>query len=146
MYKFGSKSISNLNTIHVDLQVILKEVIKIYDFSILEGHRTLETQQEYYKEGKSTLDGINKKSKHQSYPSLAVDIMPYKKGTNAFSGLEKDARRFCYLMGLVQATAIKLYKEGIISHKIRWGGDWDSDDIYTDQTFDDLPHIELIKG
>ena len=28
--------------------------------------------------------------------------------------------------------------------KIRWGGDWDSDNIMKDQTFNDLPHFEII--
>jgi hypothetical protein len=27
--------------------------------------------------------------------------------------------------------------------KIRWGGDWDSDNIMKDQTFNDLPHFQL---
>jgi peptidoglycan L-alanyl-D-glutamate endopeptidase CwlK len=38
-----------------------------------------------------------------------------------------------------------LLVEGKISHAIRWGGDWDSDDIFDDQNFDDLPHFELVK-
>lgn len=28
--------------------------------------------------------------------------------------------------------------------KIRWGGDWDLDTDLKDNTFDDLPHFELI--
>jgi peptidoglycan L-alanyl-D-glutamate endopeptidase CwlK len=144
MYKFGNRSKENLKTLHQDLQLILNEVIKYYDFSIIEGHRTLETQQKYFSEGKSKLDGITKKSKHQYYPSRAVDIMPYKKGTNAFSGNEYDERRFYTLMGMIKLCASQLKDKGLITHSVRFGLDWDGDDTYRDQTFHDLPHFELV--
>ena len=145
MYSFGEKSKEKLETCHVDIQTIMNEVIKIYDFSVLEGHRTEATQRRYFAEGKSTLDGVYKKSKHQSYPSMAVDIMPYKKGTNAFSGNELDTRRFYYMMGLVKATADRLLAEGKITHKVRFGIDWDMDDVFSDQNFHDAPHVEIYK-
>lgn len=150
-YSFGKRSLENLKTCHKDIQLILQEVIKYYDFSVISGIRTVAEQQALFKAGKSKLDGINKKSKHQgrrdsndNLVSFAVDIMPYKKGTNAFSGEQKDLVRFYFLMGLVKATAMKLLEEGKITHKLRLGMDWDSDDIYTDQSFDDLPHFELV--
>lgn len=144
-YKFGTKSLQQFETLHYDLQLILSELIKIYDFSIIEGHRTLETQQKYFAEGRSKLDGIKQKSKHQSFPSMAVDIMPYKKGTNAFSGDELDNRRFYMMMGMVKAIAEHLYSQGEIVHKVRFGLDWDNDDTFKDQTFHDLPHFELVE-
>ena len=148
MYNFGKRSRSRLDTCHPDMILIMEEVIKIYDFSVLEGLRPLEKQQEYFETGRSKLDGVIKKSKHQddgSGKSRAIDIMPFKKDTNAFSGKEKDVRRFYHLAGIVKATAYRLKEQGKINHSIRWGGDWDSDDVYTDQNFDDLPHFELIK-
>ena len=164
MYSFGKTSLERYNTLHVDLQLILSELIHFYDVSILEGLRTVERQQALYAEGKSKLDGITKKSKHQgifeldengnvisdyvdengNIVSLAVDIMPYKKGTNAFSGMMKDKMRFYFMMGMVKAIAKKLLLEGKITHEIRFGLDWDSDDVFSDQTFDDLPHMELV--
>lgn len=143
-YELSEKSLEKFKTLHPDLQKILSELIKVYDFAIIEGHRTLEQQQQYYKEGKSKLDGVNNKSKHQSYPSLAVDIMPYKKGTNAFSGDELDTMRFYFMMGMVKVIAHNLLDKGEISHGVRFGLDWDGDDTFTDQTFHDLPHFELI--
>lgn len=131
MPKFGEQSLKRLDTCDERIQKVLNEVIKHYDFMILEGTRTVEQQQQYYKEGKSKLDGINKKSKHQSYPSLAVDIAPYPIDWN-------DSKRFYYLAGLVIATANSM---GI---KLRWGGDWDSDGDFKDNTFNDLPHFELV--
>lgn len=147
MYKFGSKSQAQLDTCHEDIQAILNEVIKFYDFSVLEGIRTTERQQELYADGKTTLDGVNQLSKHQhpSGISHAVDIMPYKKKENAFSGHEKDDRRFYMMMGMVKATAKKLLEEGKITHDVRFGLDWDGDDTFRDQRFDDLPHFELIE-
>lgn len=131
MPKVGEQSLKRLDTCDERIQKVLNEVIKHYDFMILEGTRTVEQQQQYYKEGKSKLDGINKKSKHQSYPSLAVDIAPYPIDWN-------DSKRFYYLAGLVIATANSM---GI---KLRWGGDWDSDGDFKDNTFNDLPHFELV--
>ncbi len=71
--------------------------------------------------------------------------MPYKKGTNAFSGKTKDNARFYFLMGMVKITAKNLIRKGIITHDVRFGLDWDNDDIFTDQNFDDLPHFELTR-
>ena len=155
MYTFGKKSLMAYNTLHKDLQLILDEVIAVYDFSIICGIRTTEEQQSLFKAGKSKLDGIARKSKHQgkiddngNLVSFAVDIMPYKKGTNAFSGKIKDKMRFYFLMGMVKISAKRLLEEGKITHTVRFGLDWDGDDIFSDQSFDDLPHFELkkIKG
>ena len=151
MYRFGRKSKEQLLSCHPDIQLILNEVIKYYDFSILEGIRSTIRQGKLFKEGRSKLDGIKKKSKHQGKKygnelvSYAVDIMPYKKGTNAFSGKKKDIARFYFLMGMVKAVSKKLLEDGLITHTVRFGLDWDSDDIFTDQNFDDLPHFELRK-
>ena len=47
-----------------------------------------------------------------------------------------------YLMGVASV----LYEKGLISHLLRWGGNWDNDGvILLDQNFDDLPHTELYK-
>ena len=147
MYNFGKVSQDRLNTCHNDIILIMNEVIKIYDISVLEGIRTAEKQKEYFDTGRSQLDGIIKKSKHQddgSGKSRAIDIMPYSKGTNAFSGKESDNRRFYFMMGIVYTISEVLLSEGKISHKVRFGLDWDGDHIYSDQNFNDLPHLELI--
>ena len=151
MYKFSKTSQKKLETCHTDIQKILNELIKFYDFSVIYGIRTTEEQQRLFNEGKSKLDGITKKSKHQgkideygNIVSYAVDIMPYKKGYNAFSGDMYDNLRFYFMMGCVKGIAENLYEKGIITHKVRFGLDWDGDNIYSDQTFHDLPHFELI--
>lgn len=144
MPKFGKSSRDKLSTCHPDIQAILNALIEIYDFTVVEGERSLETQQEYFRAGKSTKDGVINKSKHQSSPSMAVDIMPVAPDTNAFSGKTLDNARFYFMMGMVQVIAIQLLEQGIISHNVRFGLDWDGDKIYSDQTFHDLPHFELV--
>ena len=75
-YSYGKKSRERLETCHIDIQLIMNEVIKIYDVSVLEGHRSDEKQMEYFLKGLSKLDGINDKSEHQKLPSMAIDAMP----------------------------------------------------------------------
>ncbi len=146
LYKFSKSSQVQLDTCHPDIQLILNELIKIYDFKVIEGLRTTERQQLLFNEKVTKIDGIKELSKHQAKNgiSLAVDIMPVKLKTNAFSGHIKDDARFYTMQGMVKAISLKLYQENKIQHKIRFGLDWDGDDTYRDQTFHDLPHIELI--
>jgi len=142
MASFGSRSRERLNSCHVDLRLICDEAIKTMDFSVLEGHRSYSKQREYYKAGRSKLDGVKKKSKHQKTPSEAVDIAPYPID---FKQVAKSKARFYLLAGVMLQASEKLLSEGKISHKLRWGGDWDSDKEFSDQSFDDLPHFELIE-
>jgi peptidoglycan L-alanyl-D-glutamate endopeptidase CwlK len=129
MAKFGKKSLEKLKDADSKLQLILKGAIQIYDFTILQTHRGEKEQNKYYKQGKSKLK--YPESKHNQYPSKAVDIAPYPIDWN-------DRKRFYYLAGLIKGVADN---NGI---KIRWGGDWDSDGKFDDQTFDDLPHFEVV--
>lgn len=148
MFKFGKKSLDQLKTCHKDLQLIMNELIKYYDFSVIEGLRTTERQKKLFKEGKSKLDGANKLSNHQSKDGIsrAVDILPYVKGTNAWDDTEDARKRFYFMAGMVFAIANRLLEEGKITHRVRWGGDWDMDMIYkTNSEFVDLPHWEILK-
>lgn len=148
MSKFGKKSEERLATCHQDLILICNEVVKSFDISILEGSRTLKTQQKYFNSvpQRTTLDGIKNRSKHQvsqdKPKSEAVDVAPYPID---FSNHHKAIARFYLMAGYFFQAAETLYEAGNITHKIRWGGDWDSDKEFKDQSFDDLPHMELIK-
>lgn len=142
---FGDRSKKNLATCHEDLQLIANEAIKNtdIDFGISEGHRSVERQNQLFKEGKSKIDGINKMGKHNYNPSLAFDIYVYVSGKKE---LAYDIKHLCYLGGRLKDTASRLYAEDKISHLLRWGGNWDGDgEIIYDQSFQDLPHFELKK-
>jgi peptidoglycan LD-endopeptidase CwlK len=142
MFKFGKTSKERLSTCHSDMQLIMNEAIKItnVDFGIAEGHRSIEKQQQYFKEGKSKMDGFFKTGKHNYNPSLAVDIYPYFENSAKW-----DNEHLSYLSGIIHAVSEILFANGKITHKIRWGGNWDMDGIILiDQSFDDRPHFELI--
>ena len=151
MYAFGKRSRDNLDTCHKDIIAICEELIKFYDFSVIEGLRTQERQQQLFREGKTKIDGVTKKGRHQGevhngkLVSMAVDIIPYKKGTNPFDNNEKERARFYFMMGAVAAIAERLFDEGKITHKVRFGLDWAGTHVYTDNSFDDLPHFELVQ-
>jgi len=141
MPKFSKKSLKKLNTCEDDLQVLMNEVIKHYDCTILCGHRSIKEQQLLYKYGKSHLDGVHKLSKHNYTPSRAVDVVPYPINWD-------DVKRFEYFGGYVLGIADILYKDGKMSHRVRWGGNWrgniNNRDIQR-SGFRDYVHFELVK-
>ena len=141
--KFGARSIEQLSTCHKDLQKIFYTAIEItdIDFGISEGQRSTQKQRQYFDQGKSKIDGIIKKGKHNYVPSLAADIYIYKNGKAEWGNED-----LTYIAGLIKGVSELLYEYGEVDHKIRWGGNWDMDgEILVDQSFDDRPHFELIK-
>lgn len=127
-YSFSNSSFDRLKTCHEDLQKLFTDVIKCYDCTVIEGWRSHEKQEEYFRTGRSKLRAGQ--SKHNANPSLAIDVAPYPIDWS-------DYKRFYYFSGLVKGIAFKL------EISIRWGGDWDSDNNFKDQNFHDLPHFEL---
>ena len=139
MARFGRRSKERLSTCHPDLIVLFNEVVKEFDCSVLCGHRNKEDQDKAVASGHSKANFP--KGKHNANPSNAVDVVPYP--------VDWDNReRFFYFAGYVWATAKILKFEGKISHNIRWGGNWRGFDNgvidFSKNTFDDLPHFELI--
>ena len=130
MPNFGSKSIQRLNTLDNGLKLVLKEAIKHIDFSILQGHRGNDEQDELYAEGKSQLKGGQ--SKHNTYPSQAVDIAPYPYPSNDEKGLNQIYYLAGYIMGLAKQMGVSL----------RSGADWDMDNDVRDTKFVDAFHFE----
>jgi peptidoglycan LD-endopeptidase CwlK len=129
MPQFGQKSQEILSTCDVRLQHIFNEVIKDIDCTVLCGHRDQAAQDEAFKTGKSKQPWPT--SKHNSSPSLAVDVAPYPVDWN-------NLGRFYFLAGLVQGTACRL------GYKIRWGGNWSGDLQMAKQNFNDFPHFEIL--
>ena len=142
-YSFGKASKKALKTCHADLQVIMQNAITMttIDFGISEGHRSVERQKALFDLGKSKIDGITRKGKHNYIPSLACDIYAYVNGEASY-----DKETLSYLAGMIELIAKQLYMNKEISHVIRWGANWNMNgEILTDQSFDDRPHYELIK-
>mgnify|MGYP003120172875 CR=1 FL=1 len=127
MAKFGNTSLRRLKTCDARIVKVFQTVVKTFDCTVLEGHRTKERQKELVAEGKSK----TMKSKHLYDPSRAIDIAPYPIDW-------EDRERFTYFAGFVMGVASQL---GI---ELRWGGDWDQDTEVKDNRFDDLVHFELM--
>ena len=149
MANFGERSKKVLETVHPDLRAIHNYVIQFFDHSVYEGLRTDEKQLEYFLEGKSKLNPriktSRKKAKHLKQEdgfSHATDSAPYP---ISFERKEKARARFYMYAGYMFMACEILYTQRRITHKLRWGGDWDSDKDFKDQSFDDLPHMELYK-
>ena len=131
MPHFSDISAFRLSTCDTRLQSIFNEVIKLTDCTILCGHRDKTAQEEAVKSGASKVQFPN--SKHNSFPSKAVDVMPYPIDWN-------DTARVTAFYKIVKAVADK---QGI---KIRWGADWDMDGTYweRDGWEVDGPHYEVV--
>lgn len=117
MNTWSTKSKHKLDTCHVDLQILANEVLKLHDCSVFEGYRDEETQNRYYRNGTSKLKFPN--GKHNKFPSMAIDLAPYKPGHNPY-----DMENVLYFAGIVVATAARLYNDGLMKHRLRWGGTW----------------------
>ena len=119
-YKLGKRSVERLSGVHPDLVAVVHDAIKItpIDFTVLEGVRTLERQEELYKSGATqTLN-----SRHLT--GHAVDIAPLVDGEVSWHWPHYD------LLEVAMKTAARQ-----LDVSIEWGGDW--------VTFKDGPHWQL---
>ena len=124
MPKFGKKSLAQLRGLDSGLVNVLNQSIKHFDFSVIEGMRSLETQTQY------VADGVSKTLKSKHLEGKAVDIAPYPIDYD-------DTERFVYLGGFILGVASQL---GV---KLRWGLDWDMDTYTKDTKFRDIGHFEI---
>ena len=128
MPAFSARSKLALATCHPLLQRLMKSAIVDFDFTVLCGYRDEIAQNKAFAEGKSKL--TFPKSKHNSNPSMAVDIAPYPIDWNnhaAFRAL---------------ADVVRVHWEAIPAadrdgFTLEWGGGW--------ARFPDMPHWELRK-
>lgn len=137
MPSFGTKSLSHLTTCHPDLQAVFTIAVKTFDCSVICGHRSEIAQQEAFESGNSKKQYPD--STHNSYPSMGADVPPYPIDWD-------DTARFTRFAFFVIGIAEALYYQGLISHRVRWGGDWDMDTEVKDNKFNDLAHFELVKS
>ena len=136
MYNFSRRSLGSLATAEERLQVLFNAVIEEIDCTVIYGHRTPEEQFELFKQGRekkdgwwvkvgktvTNLDGLNKKSKHNYFPSKAVDVVPFPLDWN-------DIESFKNLAIIVKKKAKELNID------VEWGGDWTS--------LKDYPHWQV---
>jgi peptidoglycan L-alanyl-D-glutamate endopeptidase CwlK len=131
MYKFGKRSRERLKGVDHRIIMILDELIKIMDVTIIEGLRSAKRQEQLLKKGATKV----KYSKHME--GKAVDLAPYDptvKGKIDWN----DRDTFYYMGGMIRGIAKQL------EINVRYGGDWDGDGNTKNNSFDDLVHFELL--
>lgn len=154
-YRFGSKSEGKLSQAHPDLVKVLRLGLRwsVIDWGISQTARTIEKQREYFEAGFSKINPDDPeqllKSRHvihEGMPmAMAADIYSYYSDADTRARLSYDNFSLCHIQGIIRAAACHLLESGQITHGVRWGGNWDGDGvILDDQTFDDLPHVELL--
>jgi peptidoglycan L-alanyl-D-glutamate endopeptidase CwlK len=123
MFSFGNRSKERLNGVHPDMVKVMEKAIKEspLDFSITEGLRTKERQQELFSAGKSQ----TMNSRHLT--GKAVDIAVIKDGTVTW-----ELKYYRIVTDHIKKVAKEL------DIPIVCGIDWTS--------FVDGPHIELHRS
>lgn len=135
MPKFSNAGKAIIEKLHPDLQLILNTAILDYDITMLPSTiRTIVEQKKFFDEGKTQT--MNSYHLPRIFPELgnkefvcAFDCTPYPINFD-------NINEHFYMAGLIMATAVRLFKEGRISHQLRWGGRW--------VTLKDYVHFELI--
>jgi peptidoglycan L-alanyl-D-glutamate endopeptidase CwlK len=119
-FKFGARSLRNMEGIHPDLRKVL--VLALHktpiDFVVIEGVRPLSRQRELVKSGASTTMNSRHLTGH------AVDVAPV---------VNREVRFDWPLYHKLAPAFKEAAKE--LNIPIVWGGDW--------KTFKDGPHFEL---
>ncbi|MBD3841420.1 MAG: M15 family metallopeptidase [Campylobacterales bacterium] len=145
MPKFSKKSKEKLLTCTEDIQKVMNEAIKRIDFKVLYGHRTPEEQLKLFKKGRkyyngkwvkvgktvTDKDGTIRKSKHNFFPSQAIDIIPHPFTT--WDDLEQFHKLHKVIMEVAKELNINLV----------WGADWDSDGNIQEHSLQDYPHYQV---
>lgn len=146
-FAFGQGSESRLVGVDSELVRVVRRalVLSTQDFSVLEGLRTLERQQEYLKAGTSkTLD-----SRHLT--GHAVDLIPYHAGGGRVwpDQVKDPIEKALRLRAFELVAAAMLEAADGLGVLLQWGNDWDGDGIPTTRDPDekgqipDMPHFQL---
>lgn len=112
-------------------KLVIRMRDEVGDISLTSGHRDCQEQMELFHAGASTLTWPN--SKHNKRPSIAVDFAPYP--------YPADENKLWGALGYLAGHAMRIAKEE--GFEVRWGGDWNGDGDLTNQSFDDLFHLEV---
>lgn len=143
MRQYSDISRQRLETCHEDLQLLFALVLQCWDNTILVGHRSKEEQVKAYTSGRSQVKWPD--SKHNTYPSMAVDVSPWPIPKGWGAQTRDELEKFRYFAFYVCGVADALQQAGVIRHTVRWGGDWDGDNDVLDNKFEDLVHFELVE-
>ena len=121
-FKLSQRSLDRLKGVDANLVKVVKRAIQIsqYDFMVVEGLRSKETQAEYVKKG------VSKTMNSYHLTGHAVDLAPLENG--AIDWNNKKGQFDAVAKAVKQAA-----KE--LNVQIEWGGDW--------VRFVDKPHFQV---
>ena len=120
-WELSQRSLDRLKGVDSRLVAVVKRAIQIskYDFMVVEGMRTIETQREYVKKGVSkTMNSYHLKGK-------AVDLAPLENGAIDWNNTKGQ-------FDSVADAMMQAAKE--LNVKLTWGGTW---------RFVDKPHFQV---
>ncbi len=126
-YVLGNRSKRNLENVHPQLIEVVKLAINKtkQDFTVVEGLRSLEKQQEYVAKGASKTMNSKHLAQKDGY-SHAVDLYPYYDGSVQ---VHAPWQKWKDISEAMKESAHEL------DVQIIWGGDWKS--------FVDAPHYQI---
>ena len=142
MNRWSRRSLKNLSTCHEDIIFLFTHVLQVFDCSIICGYRNEEDQHKAFINKFSKVDWPD--GKHNAWPSNAVDVCPYLPDIRIDGNNPKHLKYFYSFSGHVLGIAAEMFNQGSMAHRLRFGGDWDSDKNMDDQTFNDLYHYGLV--
>lgn len=157
-FKFGTRSLSEMEGVHPDLVALAHETIarSPVDFGVFDGLRTAAEQNALYRRGASQIDGYRRPGRHQAQPSgygHAVDLVPWIGGR-----FQWDWAAIYDLTAALHDCACQA------GTHVRWGGCWDHINPLSGapenwvaayvkrrqsqgrRAFNDGPHFELYGG
>ncbi len=140
MNKLSRNSKAKLCTCNNDIYRAVFFALQFMDVGVADGVRGRKRQQILYNQGKSKVRYPD--SKHNKTPSDAVDLVVYVEGIgyiDEVSAPNSYRQYYGYLAGILR---IYCYENGL---NFKWGGDWDGDANFDDQTFNDLMHFEITR-
>lgn len=121
MFKFSKRSQENLEGCHSNLIELFEAALKTspIDFSVICGHRDEGLQIIAFARKTSRLEYPN--SKHNSNPSLAVDVQPYPYTQENINDIEHT--KFRLLNEHIKKVADELGIP-VLNGGLDWGWDW----------------------
>lgn len=138
MYKFGTASLAQLATVEIPLRTVAARALELspVDFLVHEGVRTLARQRELYAQGRTTPGNIvtwTMESRHFAGPDglgRAIDVLNWPidyAATKQFMAIAYAFRQASRELNI----------------PIRWGGDWNENNIPMERGETDIGHFEL---
>lgn len=145
MYRYSQRSRKKMESCDARWVHIFETLAKFHNITIIEGERGRERQDDLFHTGESKVQWPNSKhnviepDKKAGKKSLAIDAALYFPHLGGIKWEDIGTAR--YFGGIVMGTAKIMYPDTTF----RWGGDWNSDMDTSNNTFNDLWHLEIVE-